>query len=33
MRANFIALDFTQIGQPLDVIDTLNALPDPVPLG
>jgi hypothetical protein len=33
MRANFVAVDFTQIGQPLDVIDALNALPDPVPLG
>jgi hypothetical protein len=33
MRANFVALDFTQIGQALDVIDALNALPDPVPLG
>ena len=33
MRANFVAVDFAQIGQPLKVIDALNALPDPVPIG
>jgi hypothetical protein len=33
MRANFVAVDFAQIGQPLNVIDALNALPDPVPVG
>jgi hypothetical protein len=33
MRANFVALDFTQIGEPLGVIDALNELPDPVPIG
>ncbi len=33
MRANFVAVDFTQIGAPITVIDALNALPDPVPIG